>query len=156
MLDGVQSFGWEDVVVPLYSRKLHMRVLRARTRAETSLVILAFSFGDRVVNHLQRRCGGVVLALDLWSYPMDGVELTTLPWRERRMMYLAHKYSLLVLEIWNKRFRLPDGHYGILEILNPTKICIKREINSCSFDGCLTAPRRCLTFRPDLIRLICG
>ena len=32
-----------------------MRVRRARTSCETSLMILAFSFGDRVVNHLARR-----------------------------------------------------------------------------------------------------
>lgn len=32
-----------------------MRVRRARTRVEMSLVILAFSLGERVVNHLQRR-----------------------------------------------------------------------------------------------------
>lgn len=33
-----------------------MRVRRARTRVEMSLVILAFSLGESVVNHLQRRC----------------------------------------------------------------------------------------------------
>lgn len=32
-----------------------MRVRRARTSCDTSLMILAFSFGDRVVNHLARR-----------------------------------------------------------------------------------------------------
>lgn len=40
---------------PLYSRKLHIRVLRARTSAVMSLTILAFSFGDSVVNHFARR-----------------------------------------------------------------------------------------------------
>lgn len=40
----------------MYSRKLHMRVRRARTSWETSLIILAFSLGERVVNHLARRC----------------------------------------------------------------------------------------------------
>jgi hypothetical protein len=40
---------------PLYSRKLHMRVRRARTSWETSLTILALSLGARVVNHLARR-----------------------------------------------------------------------------------------------------
>lgn len=42
--------------IPLYSRKLHMRVRRDRTSWVTSLMILAFSLGDRVVNHLARRC----------------------------------------------------------------------------------------------------
>ena len=32
-----------------------MRVRRARTSWETSLMILALSFGERVVNHLARR-----------------------------------------------------------------------------------------------------
>ena len=32
-----------------------MRVRRARTSWETSLTILAFSLGDRVVNHFARR-----------------------------------------------------------------------------------------------------
>lgn len=41
---------------PLYSRKLHMRALRASTSWETSLIILALSFGERVVNHLASRC----------------------------------------------------------------------------------------------------
>lgn len=43
-------------VVPLYSRKLHMRVRRDSTSWVTSLMILAFSLGERVVNHLARRC----------------------------------------------------------------------------------------------------
>lgn len=34
-----------------------MRVLRASTSCETSLMILAFSRGDNVVNHLANRCG---------------------------------------------------------------------------------------------------
>ena len=37
---------------------MHIRVRRARTSCETSLTILAFSFGDKVVNHLARRCCG--------------------------------------------------------------------------------------------------
>lgn len=41
---------------PLYSRKLHMRVLRARTSCVTSRTIFDFSFGERVVNHFDRRC----------------------------------------------------------------------------------------------------
>lgn len=40
------------ICLPLYSRKLHMRVLRARTNWVTSLIIFAFSFGESVVNHL--------------------------------------------------------------------------------------------------------
>ncbi len=42
--------------IPLYSRKLHMRVRRDRTSWETSLMILAFSLGESVVNHFARRC----------------------------------------------------------------------------------------------------
>jgi hypothetical protein len=36
---------------------LHMRVRRARTSCETSLMILALSLGESVVNHLARRWG---------------------------------------------------------------------------------------------------
>lgn len=36
---------------PLYSRKLHIRVRLDRTSWETSLMILAFSLGERVMNH---------------------------------------------------------------------------------------------------------
>lgn len=46
----------------MYSKKLHMRVLRARTSWETSLTILAFSLGDNVVNHFARRCRGDVVS----------------------------------------------------------------------------------------------
>lgn len=38
-----------------------MRVLLARTSCVTSLTILAFSLGDRVVNHFARRYKGVSL-----------------------------------------------------------------------------------------------
>jgi hypothetical protein len=41
--------------MPLYSRKLHIRVRRARTSCVTSFTILALSFGESVVNHLARR-----------------------------------------------------------------------------------------------------
>jgi len=34
---------------------LHMRVRRASTSCETSLMILAFSLGESVVNHFARR-----------------------------------------------------------------------------------------------------
>src|SRR5579863_5575364 len=40
---------------PLYSRKLHMRVRRARTSWVTSLTILAFCLGGIVTNHFARR-----------------------------------------------------------------------------------------------------
>lgn len=40
---------------PLYSRKLHMRVRLDRTSWETSLIIFAFSRGERVVNHFASR-----------------------------------------------------------------------------------------------------
>lgn len=43
--------------LPLYSRKLHIRVLRASTSCETSLMILAFSLGESVVNHFASRYG---------------------------------------------------------------------------------------------------
>lgn len=41
--------------VPLYSRKLHIRVRRASTSCVTSFTILAFVFGGSVVNHLASR-----------------------------------------------------------------------------------------------------
>ena len=41
--------------IPLYSKKLHMRVLRARTSCVTSLTIFAFAFCDIVIYHLARR-----------------------------------------------------------------------------------------------------
>ncbi len=44
------------VSLPLYSRKLHMRVLRASTSCETSLMIFALSLGESVVNHFASRC----------------------------------------------------------------------------------------------------
>ena len=47
---GVQGFQ------PLYSRKLHILVRRASTSCETSLMIFAFSFGDKVVNHFASLC----------------------------------------------------------------------------------------------------
>jgi hypothetical protein len=45
----------QQILLPLYSKKLHIRVRRASTSWETSLTILAFSLGDRVVNHFARR-----------------------------------------------------------------------------------------------------
>ena len=44
---------------PLYSKKLHILVLRARTNCETSLMIFAFSFGDSVVNHFASLCASL-------------------------------------------------------------------------------------------------
>ena len=52
----VEACGRGDL--PLYSRKLHMRVLRERTSWETSLMIFALSLGESVVNHFARRCCG--------------------------------------------------------------------------------------------------
>ena len=40
---------------PLYSRKLHILVRRARTSCVTSFTILAFVFGAMVENHFARR-----------------------------------------------------------------------------------------------------
>jgi hypothetical protein len=48
--------GQQDCV-PLYSRKLHIRVRRDSTSAVTSLTILALSLGPSVVNHFASRCG---------------------------------------------------------------------------------------------------
>ncbi len=50
---------------PLYSRKLHIRVRLDSTSWDTSLMILALSLGESVVNHLARRCSERYLAL-LW------------------------------------------------------------------------------------------
>jgi len=41
--------------IPLYSRKLHIRVRRARTSWVTSFTIFAFTFGAIVVNHFASR-----------------------------------------------------------------------------------------------------
>jgi hypothetical protein len=41
--------------LPLYSRKLHIRVRLDNTSAVTSLTILALSLGLRVVNHFASR-----------------------------------------------------------------------------------------------------
>ena len=58
-----------------------MRVRRARTSCETSLMILAFSFGDSVVNHLARRYERQYMSLVRWG---EGAH-TTLPCLESRM-----------------------------------------------------------------------
>ena len=55
---GTESGPRYEASVPLYSRKLHIRVRRASTSWVTSLMILAFSLGDRVVNHFA----------NLWKY----------------------------------------------------------------------------------------
>jgi hypothetical protein len=46
--------------IPLYSRKLHMRVRLDSTSCVTSLMILALSFGERVVNHFASRWMGEI------------------------------------------------------------------------------------------------
>lgn len=85
-----------------------MRVRRARTSCETSLMILALSLGERVVNHLARRwvegqwwarggCGD------------DQGEHTTLPWRERRMRYLGRRCQ------WRRRWR--RGSSGVVYLI---------------------------------------
>ena len=71
---------------PLYSRKLHMRVLRASTSCETSLMIFALSLGERVVNHFARRWKR---QYHRFRQPAVGGH-TTLPCRERRMRYLGY------------------------------------------------------------------
>lgn len=43
---------------PLYSRKLHILVRLASTSCDTSLMIFAFSLGERVVNHFASLCCG--------------------------------------------------------------------------------------------------
>lgn len=76
---------------PLYSRKLHMRVRRDSTSWVTSLIILAFSLGERVVNHLARRCQEKSRKVsrgelqDRGHKSGGGRGRTTLPWRERRI-----------------------------------------------------------------------
>lgn len=45
----------QAIAIPLYSRKLHMRVRRARTSWVTSLTIFALALGGIVVNHFARR-----------------------------------------------------------------------------------------------------
>ena len=68
--------------LPLYSRKLHIRVRLASTSCETSLMILAFSLGERVVNHLASRW----IARDQpLNFPKMGDEHTTLPCLDRRI-----------------------------------------------------------------------
>lgn len=54
---------------PLYSIKLHIRVRLLRTNCVTSLTILAFSFGERVVNHFARRCGWIQISFKKSSIP---------------------------------------------------------------------------------------
>ena len=62
-----------------------MRVLRESTSWETSLMILALSFGESVVNHFARRCcGELILFFALDDRVGDDVR-TTFPCRDRRM-----------------------------------------------------------------------
>lgn len=53
--DASQATPLESEYVPRYSKKLQLRVRRARTSCVTSLTIFALSLGDSVVNHLARR-----------------------------------------------------------------------------------------------------
>ena len=55
-----------------------MRVLRERTSWETSLMILALSLGESVVNHFARRCCGEIL-LTLALNEKVGDEVLYLP-----------------------------------------------------------------------------
>lgn len=73
---------------PLYSRKLHMRVRRARTSCDTSLTILALSLGDSVVNHLARRYVTGLVSTKIRHATTHRSRRTTLPWRDSRMRYL--------------------------------------------------------------------
>ena len=68
---------------PLYSKKLHILVLRARTNCETSLMIFAFSFGDSVVNHFASLCGSLSYIL-LREGARRRIR-TTLPCRDSRI-----------------------------------------------------------------------
>jgi hypothetical protein len=80
--------------LPLYSRKLHMRVRRASTSCVTSLTILALSLGDSVVNHLARRWMDAVSQLRCKGRRRRMPPLTTLPWRDSRIRYLCGTSAL--------------------------------------------------------------
>lgn len=69
---------------PLYSRKLHMRVRRARTSCVTSLTILAFVFGGSVVNHFASRTLPVHSASAYWLE--DNLWAHYIPCRDTRRM----------------------------------------------------------------------
>jgi hypothetical protein len=90
---------------PLYSKKLHMRVRRARTSCETSLTILALSLGARVVNHLARRWRASVRQ---WGF--QGEVPTTLPCRESKMRYLQS----LVINNWYGKAQQVGTHFIVM------------------------------------------
>ena len=56
-----------------------MRVRLDSTSCETSLMILAFSLGESVVNHLARRCCGEILFSLVFSSGVGDEVPTTLP-----------------------------------------------------------------------------
>ncbi len=62
-----------------------MRVLRDSTSWETSLMILALSLGESVVNHFARRCCGGILSTSPLDDKVGDEVRTTLPCRDRRM-----------------------------------------------------------------------
>src|ERR1700735_2424273 len=62
---------------PLYSRKLHMRVRRARTSWVTSLTIFAFCLGGIVVNHFDKRTLPIDVNMSI-RYTKPALELTSL------------------------------------------------------------------------------
>lgn len=67
-----------------------MRVLLARTSCDTSLTILPFSFGDRVVNHFARRFQ--VVSFEEGDDDTKKGARTTLPCRESRIRYLSSRW----------------------------------------------------------------
>ena len=83
-----------------------MRVRRARTSWETSLMILALSLGERVVNHLARRWRVEGQWWARGGCGDDQGEHTTLPWRERRMRYLRRRSQRWW---WRRRWRGAGG-----------------------------------------------
>jgi len=95
--------GW----MPLYSRKLHIRVRRDSTSCVTSLITLALSFGLSVVNHFASRCetravNNSARELDAGIYD---VGLTTLPCRDRRMRYLVPESVEIAFYYWVEEYR---------------------------------------------------
>lgn len=74
---------------PLYSKKLHIRVLRASTSWETSLMILALSFGESVVNHFASRCVHDGQLLVRYTQVDDATYHFTLP-REQNEVSTCH------------------------------------------------------------------
>jgi hypothetical protein len=119
---------------PLYSRKLHIRVLRASTSCETSLMILAFSLGERVVNHFASLYTVYQSICISPGQRVGRARPTTFPCRESRMRYLfVSSISLLLLD--NATVCIPYRHAGCWRVVMPTL----REGRSLSWD-CLPFP----------------